>query len=196
MSDKRLRIKHNISKTGALIAGVAVCTTATLLEILVDLANSLGDIAFDRKAVYRSVYGRCPDVSNTDIGHQLCELKYRGYLTYEKGNNQSIILTNKAKLKLLEHQSVKIKKDEKYRFLSFDIPKEKSKARNQFRRAIKRMGFVKIQQSLWVTNKDLAELVELAAYEYKIENYIAYIISERSDIDGIVKKMLSKIKNI
>lgn len=192
---KRKSVKKNsVAKAGELTANVAIIVAASLMEILIDLANSLGDIAFDRKAVYKSVYSRYPRVDDSNIAHQIYELKSRGYIEYKNNDNQSIILTNKTKLKMLEYQSNTIIRDEKYRYLSFDIPKEKDRSRNQFRRAIKRMGFVKIQQSLWVTDKDLSQLVELAAYEYKVENYIAYIIAERSDIDGVVKKLLEKHK--
>ena len=50
------------------------------------------------------------------------------------------------------------------------------------------MGFVQIQKSLWVIDKNVTDLVEMAAYEYKVEKFVAYIVSEKSDIEGIIAK--------
>ena len=76
--------------------------------------------------------------------------------------------------------------------MSFDIPAKFNYNRNKFRKIIKKIGFVKVQQSLWVTNKDVTDLVEAAIYECDVEKYVAYIVSQKSDIDGLITKMIEK----
>jgi DNA-binding transcriptional regulator PaaX len=78
--------------------------------------------------------------------------------------------------------------DNKYHLVSFDIPETMKTQRDHFRRTIKKLGFVQIQQSLWVSNKDLGEMVELASYEYGVEKYIAYFVSISSNIEYFIEK--------
>jgi DNA-binding transcriptional regulator PaaX len=107
--------------------------------------------------------------------------------------NQSVAYTNKAKLKKIERFVRNRLEEDCYRFVSFDIPEILRRQRDAFRRALKRIGFIQIQKSLWVINKDVGDLVELAAYEYKVEKYVVYLVSSRSDIDGIIKKKLVRV---
>ncbi len=171
--------------------------TIFLLEILAeltDVANSLAEVALDRKAVYRYLYNRTGNVySENKLKRYLRNLERQGYLKSTIASNQdSVEFTNKAKLKILDKLSDNAKSDKKNRFVSFDIPEPMRKNRNQFRRTIKRLGFRQIQKSLWVIDKNVAYLVELAAYEYHVEKYVIYIVSEKTDIDGVIKKILQK----
>jgi hypothetical protein len=124
----------------------------------------------------------------------LHNLKRSGLVTFND-KNSSVAYTNKAKLTMIDHFAKQRIGEDCYRFVSFDIPEVLRKRRDAFRRAIKRMGFIQIQKSLWVINKDVSDLVELAAYEYNIEKYVVYLVSARTDIDGIIKKKLIRKSN-
>jgi len=54
------------------------------------------------------------------------------------------------------------------------------------------MGFVQIQKSLWVSDKNLGELVEMVVKEYKVENYVAYFIIDNSNIEKHIGNLLLK----
>ncbi len=41
----------------------------------------------------------------------------------------------------------------------FDIPESKRKIRDFFRSFLKEAGFIRLQQSVWVSNKDIAEYI-------------------------------------
>ena len=195
---KKKKKRNRIKNVSLFILEQAVL----LLDDVVDIT----ECCIDRKKLYRSVYGNMStktDYTLSKFANHLSNLRKGGYVNdvsineskneskEERNLNKSIELTNKAKLKVIELIAKKTKRDKVYRFVSFDIPEEKRKSRDQFRRVIKRMGFVQIQKSLWVTNKNLSTLVEAAAYEYGVEKYIAYIVSMKSDIDGIIEKKLS-----
>jgi hypothetical protein len=130
------------------------------------------------------------DWTKSRFTHTLYNLKNRGYLRLDSAN-QSVEFTNKAKLRIVDQIAQSRSEVSEYRFVSFDIPEPKRRLRDGFRRAIKRLGFVQIQKSLWVINKDVGDLVELAAYEYGVEKYMAYIASAKSDIDGVIAKKLA-----
>lgn len=159
----------------------------SFLEFVFDFADNLGNTAMQGKHV--QPFG---DQYTPKQFHQLIsQCKRTGYIEIKKNNNQqSIVLTNKAHLKIIEKIAGTKQKDSRFRFVSYDIPEKFKTSRDKFRRAIKKMGFVQIQKSLWVCNRNVGELIELAAYEYKVENYIVYIISEKSDIDGLIEKKL------
>ena len=170
--------------------------TLEILESIFDAVEDIAEISLTRKGVYRVLYNtrRQRLWNNSSIGRWIDTLKRQGYLTEKKSqtNDNSIVFTNKGKMKLLEKISNRITKDHKYRFLSFDVPEYRRSDRNKFRKSIKRLGFVQIQQSLWVIDKDVSDIVEMLAYEFSVERYIAYIISERSDIDGIIEKKIKE----
>lgn len=129
----------------------------------------------------------------TKFDRQLSSMKQRGYLNLvEKNGQKSIEFTNKAKIKILDKIAERKKSDDKLRFVSFDIPEELKQNRNLFRRSIKRLGFKQIQKSLWVVNRNVSDLVEMAAYEFRVEKYIVYIISNKTDIDGLIHRMFRK----
>lgn len=117
---------------------------------------------------------------------QLYELKRSGYITVADG---SIQFTNKGKMRAIETKVKNSPSVGKYRFISFDIPEQQRKERDAFRRTIKRVGFRQLQRSLWVCNKDISDYVELAAYDNGVEDFVVYIVSEKSDIDGVLDKM-------
>jgi len=54
------------------------------------------------------------------------------------------------------------------------------------------LGFKQIQESLWVTNHGVYDLVQEIALEMNIKKYIINIISAKSDIDGAIDKMFIK----
>jgi virulence-associated protein VapD len=173
--------------------------TITMLENLWDFVNEVGEVALDRKAPFRLVYGNTypQKYTHTQFSRHLYSLHIRGYLEYAfKGGRKSISFTNKAKLKILDKIVEGLAQDNRYRFVSFDIPEELRKNRDQFRRAIKQLGFKRIQKSLWVTNRNVSRFVEIAAYESGVEKYIVFIIAEKTDIDGLIEKMFESKKQV
>ncbi|MCX6812029.1 MAG: hypothetical protein NTW79_00180 [Candidatus Berkelbacteria bacterium] len=168
--------------------------TADVLETLFIITEGFADLATSRAATYRHLrnYDRDYDWTESKLGRWLDNLRYGKYIkiTEDSTSKKSVEFTNKGKIRIIDSIADQIENDNKNRFVSFDIPEDMTNNRDGFRRAIKRIGFKRIQQSLWVINKNVSELVEMLAYEYKVEKYIVYIIAESSDIDGIIEKML------
>jgi hypothetical protein len=177
------------------IRNISLYLLESIIYAVDDLSN-VGSILVDRKSVYKVAYQGWH--KNSDLAKKICnylqDLRYRELIEIKKSEssgNDIIILTNKAKLRVVDKISAKIKSDRKYRFLSFDVPEVIRVNRNRFRKAIKAIGFRQVHKSLWVIDKNVSDLVEMAAYECKVEKYVAYIVSEKSDIDGIVDKIIS-----
>lgn len=128
-------------------------------------------------------------ISDNRIFDRLNYLKDTGYIKYSRNNNSlSVKLTLKGKIKLLEN-SAERKTDGKWRMISFDIPEDIKARREQFRRAIKRIGFRQVQKSLWACPFAKADAVVKAIKYYKVDKYVAYLVIEKSDIDNYLKKL-------
>ena len=93
---------------------------------------------------------------------------------------------------MIGHISERIKPGDIFLFVSFDIPEKLNSGRNSFRRVIKKLGFLKIQNSLWVINKNISDLVEMAAIEYGVAEYVVYIVSSETNIDQSIVERLKK----
>jgi len=161
----------------------------TFLENLLEIAENLTEISVSRHGAYRrlSVMYGGKDFSKKIFTKELNNLKHSGYL---KLGSDSIVLTNKAKMKLVDSIALRYPKDNKYYLVSFDIPEQMRTKRNKFRRIIKKLGFVQIQKSLWALDKNVGELVEIASYEYEVEKYVAYFVSIKSNIDGLIQRKI------
>ena len=168
------------------------------LEILLGIGEFLYEASgykFSRKSIYKIMNNTYPEWSDAKKSNWMCKLEINKYITRDtSSSSDSVILTNKGLIKILENTIVKNKSDGLIRLVSFDIPEEKRNQRNQFRRTIKRAGFVQIQKSLWATRKNAGDIVEIAAEEYKINDYVAYIVAKSTNIEDYIDKQLSKHK--
>jgi len=163
----------------------------SIVDILVFLSGKFGSgkILMKRLLDETELF-RTDSKSNRKFTKMIYYLKSKGYISFE---GESIRITDKTKMreveKLIPKQSHKI-----IRLVSFDIPERLKENRNRFRRAIKRMGFVQIQKSLWASDHNLGGLVEIAAKEYGVEDYVAYFVSSNSSIDKHIKNLLASKK--
>ena len=180
-------------KKGARNTGLAV------LNFLAACAELADEIVITKKDAYRSLndhFALGTGWSDLKASKHLYNLKRGGYLEFEgSGKQTSFRFTNKAKIKTLETLSEKIENDGKNRYISFDIPEKDKAKRDQFRQALKDLGCQKIQSSLWVTNRNIGKFIEMAAYTFGIEDYVIYIVAEKSDIDGIIEKKFSHLNS-
>jgi len=132
----------------------------------------------------------CDDsVSRQQISKMVYSLKKNGYI--DLNGSDSVRLTNKAKMRIIDQIADSQNVDCKYRLVSFDIPELMRENRNHFRNSIKRMGFKQIQESLWVVDRNVGEYVEISAKEYGVSEYVAYFVSEASNVDHHISNVLS-----
>ncbi|PIS07775.1 hypothetical protein COT78_01820 [Candidatus Berkelbacteria bacterium CG10_big_fil_rev_8_21_14_0_10_43_13] len=163
-----------------------------VLGFLYEFGEYMSIKEISKSEIYRHVYGNYEGrVSKKQVSDLFYNLKRQKYIE-EVGEDHSIILTDKAKIKIIEKMIEKSKNDRQIRLLSFDIPERLHVQRDYFRRAIKRIGFRQIQQSLWAIDRDVSEAVETVIKYYKLEDYVVYIIAEKTNIDLMIKNIFSK----
>ncbi len=121
------------------------------------------------------------------ISVNIRSLEQRGFIQIDRNSN-SVELTNKGKIKLLEDSNNK-SIDGKWRMISFDIPENYKNKRNQLRRSIKRIGYKQVQKSLWACPFVRADEVNLIIKELQIDKYVAYLRVDKTDIKTHLKKL-------
>ncbi|NQV89560.1 MAG: CRISPR-associated endonuclease Cas2 [Parcubacteria group bacterium] len=61
-------------------------------------------------------------------------------------------------------------------FVIFDVPEDIRKTRNTLRHFLKQAGFKQVQQSVWVTDKDVADDMRQLVEELKISDWVRVIV--------------------
>lgn len=113
-------------------------------------------------------------------------LVQKGLLAYANG---FVRLTPKGDkmLRTLELKGYKIKKprrwDRKWRVLIFDIAEYRRKTRDQIRQTLQRVGFVHLQNSVWLYPYDCQELVTLLKADMKIGKAMLYLVVDELEGD-------------
>ena len=69
--------------------------------------------------------------------------------------------------------------DHKWRIVAFDIPEELKEKRDALRFVLKRAGFVKMQQSIWIHPLDCTELSNLLEHDRQLTSCVVYMVVEK-----------------
>jgi len=79
--------------------------------------------------------------------------------------------------------------DRKWRIVVFDIPEEYSVLRAKVRAVLKRAGFEKLQQSVWIFPHECRELTDLIKEESGLSRHILYGVLEHIEDEGRLKRL-------
>lgn len=122
-------------------------------------------------------------------------LKERGYIEFKnRGGRVFINLTVKGKERLLRYQlgDLTIEKpqkwDKKWRIIAFDIKETKRGTRDSLRIELINLGFIKLQNSVWVYPYDCEEVVVMLKSYLKTGKDILYVIADRIENDKWLKE--------
>jgi len=158
-----------------------------MLEEILRISEGLPLIFLDRKEFHRRLSS--DDFSYSKFMDRIRRLEKENFIKIgDSANGLSIEITNKGRIKCIEN-SKNNEVDGKWRMLSFDIPEKYRNKRNVFRRSIKKIGYKQVQKSLWVCPYIRGEEVELIEEELGINEYVAYLVVEKTDIDEYLKEL-------
>ena len=128
--------------------------------------------------------------SRSTIGRARRLLLEKGLLSKKDGKLQ---LTNKGSsvLAILESQ-YSIKKpsrwDGRWRVLIFDVPEYRKAVRDKIRRTLMHIGFVRLQDSVWVYPYDCEDLITLLKADFKIGKDVIYMIVDELEEDARLRR--------
>lgn len=179
---KKERKKANIQKI--ILSSVAVAGVLSVGLLAPNALQALKFLGLDKK-LKNFKY---------DTNRSLSNLISLGLVVFiEKDGKKYLKLTKKGQLKLitLEKDDFKFKTpkkwDKKWRIVIFDIPQKRRLQRDKLRFTLKQIGFIRLQNSVWVFPYDCEELVTLLKLDFKIGKDILYIIADKIENDKILR---------
>ena len=126
-----------------------------------------------------------PNTRQKDIINRARDrLLKKGYLCHE-GRGLAITPRGEARLRFLEPKvslpSKPRRWDGKWRVLIFDIPERRNSLRKKIRITLIAIGFVRLQDSVWVYPYDCEEYVALLKADFHVGKDLLYMIVEEME---------------
>jgi len=125
------------------------------------------------------------------VNYYLKSLIKQGLIVKEKDGRLS--LSPKGELRLLRYQEelkpIPKKWDGKWRIVIFDIWEKSRKKRDFLRNELAEFGFVRLQNSVWITPYDCEDYVNFLKTDIGLGRGVIYIVADQIDNDLKFKKI-------
>ena len=186
MNPKKLKLEHRAKKRNLQKTILKVISAAGLLSVAMVAPNAivamkkLGLLSYDRQ--------------NESIINSRRNLIKRGLIEFY---DDKLRITEKGKFYLdREEMYSEIKNrnrkwDGKWRVLAFDIPEKRRFVRNQIRKALISIGFMRLQDSVWIYPYNCEDFITLLKADFKIGKDVLYMVVEELEYDKLVKDHFS-----
>ena len=183
---KKVRRRGQIQKallTTLLIGGMIAIGAAPRINILKLLGNK-------KRNQYRLKH---------QVNDALIRLSRKGLVAFVIKDGRKFARLTPAgsqRLKLEQEKAVlllqrKKRWDKRWRVIIFDIPERRRGVRSRLRAIMQECGFVRLQDSVWVYPHDCEDLTVLMKAELKTGSSILYMVVEKIENDGWLKKHFS-----
>ena len=106
------------------------------------------------------------------------------YLRVTPAGRKALIF-EQAKITL---KNQKRKWDGRWRMVVFDVPERRRSIRNRLRAVMQEIGFVRLQDSVWVYPHDCEDFIALLKAELKIGKDVLYAIADTIEHDKLLRK--------
>lgn len=78
--------------------------------------------------------------------------------------------------------------DRKWRVLIFDIREDRKTLRDKVRNTLVSIGFMRVQDSVWIFPHDCEELIALLKADFKIGKDLLYLVVDKMENDSVFKE--------
>ncbi|MDP3646429.1 MAG: hypothetical protein Q8R25_05060 [bacterium] len=136
--------------------------------------------------------GIIPSPRQKEVIRRSCDrLARQGLLEWKE---RRLHLTDKGKTALRAHRIrafdlPKPKKwDKKWRVLIFDIPEYRGSLRDKIRHTLQLIGFIRLQNSVWVYPYDCEDLITLLKADFRIGKDMLYMIVDSIEHDKELRR--------
>ncbi len=174
---KKQDIQHAVLAT---VAVTGVIAFAAIVGNAVQLLNYLPNERYNLKYRMKSVAGR---------------LVVKGYANWvERDGKKFLRITPKGRKALaLEQAKASLsnqrkKWDGRWRMVAFDIPERRRGVRFRLRAVMREIGFVRLQDSVWVYPYDCEDFIALLKAELKIGKDVLYAIADTIEHDKNLRR--------
>ena len=175
---RKRKKKEDIQK--AILASVKV---ASLLSLAAVAPNSIQ---------YLKLFGLIPGKRQKEIMLRSKDRLIENNLLKYKNGFLELTEKGEIKLQLLEMKDWKINKpkkwDGRWRMLIFDIPEKKRPLREKIRSTLLSIGFLRLQDSVWIYPYACEDLVNLLKVDFQVSKDLLYLIVDSIENDKNFKK--------
>lgn len=181
IKNKKRRKKQNIQR--ALLATIAAAGFITLAAMAPNALGLLKYMPIDRTRFnyrIRTAAGRL--VAKKQAQWIKRDKSYYLQLT-EKG--KKALAFEQARMSL---EKPKRKWDGQWRMVVFDVPERRRNIRNRLCALMREVGFVRLQESVWVYPHDCEDFMALLKAELRIGKDVLYVIADRIEHDVQLRK--------
>ena len=166
------------------VAGVGILSVALVAPNVVGAMGKLGLIPSSRQEeIIRTSRKR---------------LVKKGLLVYKDGK-LSLTPKGEKELRLMDADMYKVKKprrwDGKWRVLAFDIKEKRRHLRWRVRSVLSSVGFIRLQDSVWIYPYDCEDMITLLKADLKIGKEVLYLIVDSLENDKEYRKYF-KLKDV
>lgn len=178
-SGKRQR-KQNVQQ--AVLAAIAVTgllAWAAVAPNTLQLLNYLPKEKYNLKYRARTAAGR---------------LVAKGYATWVERDGKKYLRLTQSGHKACAFEQAKValknqkkKWDGRWRMVIFDVPEKRRKIRNRLCATMREVGFVRLQDSVWVYPYDCEDFIALLKVELKIGKDVLYVIVDTIEHDRSIR---------
>jgi len=158
--------------------------TASILGVALVAPNVLKAL----RALGVDVSGRKKEV----INNSRKKLVTTGMLEYDVRGFLHLTKKGEEKLRILERNDYQIpqpkKWDKKWRVLVFDIKEKRKPLREKVRRTLSAIGFVRLQDSVWIYPYDCEDFITLLKVDFKIGKDLLYMVVDMIENDKKIRK--------
>lgn len=166
-----------------------ILTTRQILLYLVDFyvkMTEFGDGGLFRKSI--NDYWRWRDLDKERFSREIYRLKKAKIIDcYNHNDERYIELTKKGiertRFYITDEITISIPQnwDNKWRIVIFDIPNSKKTVRDILANKLKKLGFVRLQKSVFVFPYECKKEIDYLKKIYQIESYVQYILADQID---------------
>ncbi|MDO8408186.1 MAG: hypothetical protein Q7S95_03045 [bacterium] len=175
---RKKRIYTNVQQ--ALLATVALTGIALVATIAPNAPAALSKLPSFKRAQLRYQY-------RTALGRMAAQ----GHIIFEKRNGKQYarITDTGRKVLAFEQEKTRLGSGKKrrwngrWRVIIFDIPERRRRTRDRLRIVMQEVGFVRLQDSVWVFPHDCEDFVTLLKAELKVGSAILYMVVEQIEND-------------
>jgi len=179
-SRKRKKKKDIQNAVLAAVAVTGLLAFAAVAPNALKLLEYLPSEKYNLKYRMKSVAGR---------------LVAKGYATWIERDGKKFLSITSAGRKALAFEQTKAtlknqkkKWDGRWRMVVFDVPERRRRIRNRLRIVMSEIGFVRLQNSVWVYPYDCEDFIALLKAELKIGKAVLYAIVDTIEHDRDIRK--------
>ena len=130
------------------------------------------------------------------ISSSASKLVKRGLVFYD-GHKYRLTRRGEGMLRRWQFLDFKLQRpkkwDGKWRVMIFDIPEKQKKTRNYLTLLLRRAGFERLQDSVWVYPYDCEDIITLLKTDFGIGKNLLYLIVEELENDKHLRKVFELI---